>query len=268
MKTAERALSGGASGTAKVPSRDGARSHALSAAFGAYVVLLIAAVLVLPRDLTSGWYDVTMVRWIVSGYAVLGALVLACVCTGAVALQSSWERRLGELRDNERRMRFDLRRAARSEAVLVRPREAGRASAGPSDEDVEQLLLELGDVTQMAGAAAIPDEELAARLDHRITPAGLRLVQGEIQRLEAARSRVAAAAVGPAIASIGFLGVCAALLPGAEGVLQTSDLLRTLIVVGGLGCFLGLPAYAAAVFSSLGRGVRSGRASATASGRS
>ena len=83
---------------------------------------------------------------------------------------------------------------------------------------------------------------------------GLRAARArEIERLKRVRDAVAASAAGPAVASLGVIGVFAALLPATDGMLLANLQFNAFLEFVGLAYLVGTGAYAGLAFRALGR---------------
>lgn len=216
-----------------------------SAIFGAYVLAAFLVAYLFSDRLTAGWYDPSMIRWFLGAFMISGAVVLVVLGMGVVGRRGAIDLMLDGLiaGQRERHASPEVAAAANGGAPLLE--EIGDG-ATPSDQDVEQLLVDLEQVSRVAEAAELEDEELAARLsagDH--SDAGRRSAAREIRRLSRIRDAVAAHIAGPAIASLLPIGGAAALMPAADGMLVVDATLSEFIVVAGIAYTIGLAVYAA-----------------------
>lgn len=235
------------------------RLRTLSAVFGLYLLLVVAVAYVLAPAAVV-YLDPGATFWILAAYLLLGALALVGVCAAAVRAAMRLDARLRGLGALQRKDAGATPTAVNAADDDVAPvLGLGTPDALPTDEDVERLLLDLRRVGEEAVARAWPSPEPEG-LSRRAAEAAARLRDArgrEIRRLTKAREAVAATAAGPAVASIGLLGVFAALLPASDGMLLANLQLNAIVGVAGLGGLIGIAAYAAAAFRQLSR--RAGR---------
>ena len=225
----------------------GHRPRARSAVFGAYVLLVILIAYLFSDRLTAFWYNAGWVRWYVTAYVVVDAVVLVGLCLGAVAWAGRLDERVTEL---EARGRVVLLEAP----AVPSHREEAASPSEPTDQDVEQLLVELYSLGEATEAFAEPVEEVpaAARAPVRAA-AALRSADWErIRRHRRVRATVAARAAGPAVVCVAFLGLFAPLLPAADGLLPASPVLARFLALAGLAYLVGLVPFAAGAFRGLG----------------
>lgn len=222
----------------------GPRFRGLSAGFAGY--LLVAAIVTYVLSATVSQYvSPSTTRWIWTAYLLLGTLALVGSCLGAVRRASSLDARIEALDQEERWV---------LEAATAR----GRASStrqdadppAPSDRDVDRLLEELEQIGNSASADPEPGEVDATDLGRVLDEAAiLRERRGrEVPRLRRARDAVAAAAAGPAFASLGVIGLFAALMPATDGMLLVDLRLNAFFGLFGAAWLVGLAGYGAAAF--------------------
>lgn len=255
MKTEGGGISGGPGRTWKVAHRKAGRPRVRSAIFGAYVVATFLVAYLFSDRLTAGWYDPSMIRWFLGAFAVSGAIVLVGLGVGVVGRRGAIDLKLDELIDAQR-ARYsssDVSAAANGGTPVLE--EIGGGGA-PSDQDVEQLLVDLEHVSRVAEASEMEEDELVARLsvgDH--ADVGRRRVAREIRRLSRIRDAIGSHIAGPTIAGLLPIGASAALMPAADGTLLVDVPLSQLVVVAGIAYTTGLAVYAAIALRRSGAGI-------------
>lgn len=230
------------------------RLRALSAGFGAYFVLMVLlAYLVAPA--VAAYVDPGATFWILTAYVILAALGLLGVCLAAMRRAMRLDERLDALEDLQRRGRAARSTTSDGPEYDV---ENGAPSDLPTDEDVDRLLVDLRRIGEEAVAKAWRTGESEAPAHGAAEEAArLREARGrEVHRLIWVREAMATAAAGPAVASLAILGVCAALLPAADGMLLANLRFNAFLGLAGLGGLVGVAAYAAAVFRHIGHHAR------------
>ncbi len=225
----------------------GLRFRRVSAGFGIY--LLVAALLAFYVSPTAaGYVDSSATPWMCTTYLLLGALALVGVCVGAVRRAARLDARIDELDQEERWV---------LEALTVRGRapsaRAGEEAPIPSDEEVDRLLDELHRLGAAAAVEPEPGESTEAALERALDEAAeLRERHGRaVPVLRWARTAGAAAAAGPAVASLGVIGLFAALLPAADGPLLADPRTHAFLALLGVAWLAGVAGYAAAAFRRL-----------------
>lgn len=223
------------------------RFRRLSAGFAAY--LLVAVLLAFYVSATATRFvDAAATPWMCAAYLLLGAVALACVCLAAVRRGARLDARIEELAQEER---WVLEALPARGSPTVSP--GGEEPPVPSDRDVDRLLDELHRLGAAADVEPHPGESADAAFDRALDEAaGLRERHArEVPGLRRARNAVAAAAAGPAVASLGVIGLFAALLPGADGMLLMDARLNAFVGILGLAWLAGIAVYAVAAFHRL-----------------
>ncbi len=222
----------------------GPRLRGLSVGFAVYL-LAAAFVIYFVSPTLSGYVDPSSTRWIWTAYLLLGTLALVAACLGAVRRASKLDARI-EAFEQEERLVLETA-TARSSASFSRN---GAAPPVPSDQDVDRLLKELERVGESAASDPDPGEVDESNLGRVLDEAAiLRERRGrEVPRLRRARDAVSAAAAGPAVASLGVIGLFAALMPATDGMLLADLQLNAFFGFLGLAWLVGLAGYGIAAF--------------------
>lgn len=222
----------------------GPRFRGLSAGFAAYL-LAAAFVTYFLSPTVSQYVDPGATRWIWTAYLLLGTVALVGACLGALRRAAGIDARIEELEQEER---WVLEAATARSRASLSSRSADPPA--PSDRDVDRLLEELEQVGNSASVDPEPGEVDAAELGRVLDEAAVRRERRgrEVPRLRRARDAVAAAAAGPAVASLGVIGLFAALMPATDGLLLADLRLNAFFGLFGVAWLVGLAGYAAAAF--------------------
>lgn len=228
------------------------RPRVLSAGFGAY--FLIMALVAWYSGQNLGYHyapDVTRFSFMV--FLIVGAIFLVGVGVAAVLGARSLDTRIEHL---EARGASD--ESVVEEIVVEEPIpdqvppplvENPGTSGDHVDRDIDELLVSLQEMEEDAGT----EEEAGApkpapKVAPRVAVPSRALTQGDTRRLSLLRKKrdgIGAYFAGPALASIGAIGISAAMLPGTDAFLQTYYQLNTALLLGLAYTFVGIAAYIA-----------------------
>lgn len=232
------------------------RPRTLSAVFGVYFLLM--AMIAWYSGQTLGYrYSIDVTRYTFTIYLVAAAVFLVGVIVAAVLAARSLDNRIERLESsaspNEEAVEEVVVEEETPDAVPPPLEESVVPTGDHVDRDIDELLVSLQEMEQEAGTAenVEPVEAPASRPRSAQPAAGPRFAASawEDRRLSALRKkrdRVVAYFAGPALASIGAIGISAAMLPGSDAFLQTSYQLNTSLLLGLGYSFVGIAAYVAA----------------------
>lgn len=219
------------------------RPRGPAAGFAVYALAVTAAAYWFSPQIAP-YVDPGATFWISTAFVLLGSVALAGICGAALARARALEARLEELEAIQRRVQ-ELESPALP-PLADRVRKATLVTdSGSAEDEVEALLDGLAEVTDRLRTA--PKRRPAAAPQSSAVEQLLRGDTWEMGRLRRARDAVGLAAAGPAIAAVALLGAFAPLLPASDGMM-TNTQLAAFFGVAGLGCLVGLPAYAAVAF--------------------
>lgn len=239
-----------------------ARPRTLALGFGVY--FLVMAVIAYWAGVSLGYhYTVDITRWTFTIYLLVGAVFLVAIGLGAVGTARSLDARIDKLAANETSDDEVIEEVVIEETVTdeVPPplEEAEDAPAGDHvDRDIDELLVSLQemeqDVETVEPAEPEPRHTVARSSKARSAPvARSREDERRVVQLQQKRDHVGSYFIGPALASIGAIGVSAAMLPGSDAFLQSYFELNTGLLLGLGYSFVGIAAYVAASFLLLVR---------------
>ncbi|HLE55190.1 MAG TPA: hypothetical protein VI999_08135 [Thermoplasmata archaeon] len=229
------------------------RPRILSAIFGGYVLVIVIFAWYFATGPGSGYvYGPDLTRWVYMTYM----LVAAALLSGIAAVSVGSARRLDRLIDEaESGGEFgdDLpeRETIGPEEPEALPPPLREAPAGKDhvDQDIDELLVSLQEIETSADQTEeyVVEEVAAEPLPvRRLTSAGNWRAASNLERWKARRAEVPSYFAGPALLVIGILGICAAMLPGADAMLQTYSQLNTALILGIGYAYGGIAAYAGA----------------------
>lgn len=217
------------------------RPRSLAAGFGAYFFLMFLGAWYFAKDLPNAWYraDISIVVYV--SYFLGGAILVAGTGAGMLARTSSIDRRIAALEG------------------MARGGARGSRTAGTEgpvrdhvDRDIDDLLESLSEMEATTAQAAVEMEGDVVEAEP-VPVAGLTTL-GEMSlaraRLEKQRRSVRAYLAGPGAVGAMFLGISAAMLPGAGGFLQTYYVLNTTLILGMAYSWVGLGAYVIAAIAA------------------
>ncbi len=200
------------------------RPRVLAAGFAVYAVV-VSAVAYWFSPQVAPYVDPGATFWISTAYVVLGAVAIAAICAGALVRARKLEDRIDQLEALRHRVQ-----ELENPAGPMRP----VTDSGSAETEVEALL---EGIVQKSPPSAV-DQVLRGEI-------------WEMGRLRKAREAVGIVVLGPALAAIALLGLFAPLLPASDGMLLGNLTLAAFLGIAGLGCLVGIPVYAAAVFRQI-----------------
>ena len=219
------------------------RPHVLGAAFGSYFAAVFLLAWSFSKDLTGPWYGPDLSRWLYTTYFLGSGVVLSGVVVAASRRTASIDRRMAEVEDR-------IRSATGSAGPAGDP-DGGEGTASRRDavdRDIDDLLERLDGMEVVSADDGVLVEEVVpadvVTTASSTSPSLPSDLLAQRKRLSRARAGVSAYASGPAIAATAFLGIAAAMIPGAEVFLQSFHQLNTTLVLGIAYGWLGLGAYA------------------------
>lgn len=234
------------------------RPRTLAAVFGVYFLLM--AVIAWYSGQTLGYhYAVDTTRFTFTIFLIAGAIFLVGTGLAAVLTGRSLDARVASLEASAEPEGEVLEEVIVEEATpdeMPPPLEESPAPSGDHvDRDIDELLVSLQEMEDDAGAseeaaeAVVEAQEPAANPAPR--PVGAKPVASSadtrrLAMLRRKRDRLVAYFAGPTLASIGAIGISAAMLPGADQFLQTYSQLNTALLLGLAYSFVGIAAYVAA----------------------
>ncbi len=219
------------------------RPRVLGAAFGSYFVLTFLLAWYFSSDLTVPWYGPDLSRWLYTVYFLGSVVVLSGILVAASKRRASIDRRLEEVEDK-------IRSAVGHAGSASDPESGEGAPSGRDavDRDIDDLLERLDGMEVVSADDGVLVEEVVpadvVTTASSTSPSLPSDLLAQRKRLSRARAGVSAYASGPAIAATAFLGIAAAMIPGAEIFLQSFHQLNTTLVLGIAYGWLGLGAYA------------------------
>jgi len=206
---------------------------------------------------------VDITRWTFTIYLLVGAVFLVGIGLGAAwtarTLDTKIEKLSGaESSDDEVIEEVEVEETVTDEVpppLLEDPAPTG----DHVDRDIDELLVSLQEMEQEAETVEEPEPEAPApRAAYRAKSAPVKATSGleDTKRADVLRKKrnaVLSYFAGPALASIGAIGVSAAMLPGSDAFLQSYFELNTSLLLGLGYSFVGIAAYVAASFLLLVR---------------
>ena len=239
-------------------SQRGLRPRVLSAVFGVY--FLVMALAAWYSGQTLGYHyspDVTRFSFMV--FLIAGAIFLVGVAVAAVLGARSLDARIDRLSAASEADEVVFEEVVTDEPIpdevpppLV---ETPAPSGDHVDRDIDELLVSLqemeqdAETTEAAGEvaedpASEPATKPAPAAEPR--PAASAVDSRRLAMLRKKRDGIVAYFAGPALASIGAIGISAAMLPGSDEFLQTYFEINTSLLLGLAYTFVGIAAYVAA----------------------
>lgn len=239
-----------------MPGRGVFRPRVLAAIFGGFVLVIAIISWWFSTGPGSGYvYGPDLTRWVYATYLIVAAVLLSGI--GVVAVGSM--RHLDHLIDEAEMEAMkgnpgdgvELTEHEESEALPPPLREAP-AGKDQVDQDIDELLVSLQEIETSAERA---EEELVEEFVEEVAeePAAERRVFASagkkaswtLEKWKRRRAEVPSFFAGPALISIGIIGVAAAMLPGADAMLQTYNQLNTALILGMGYTYGGIALYAA-----------------------
>lgn len=230
-----------------------ARPRTLSAVFGAY--FLVMAIVAWYSGQTLGYhYTTDITRFSFMIFLVAGAIFLVGVGVAAALSARSLDARLERLESASAQETAIVEEVVVEEAptdAVPPPLEETPAPAGDHvDRDIDELLVSLQEMEQDAGTTEEVETPVprASSSTHTVAARAMPNASGDrkLAALRKKRDGLLAYFVGPALASIGAIGISAAMLPGSDAFLQTYFQLNTSLLLGLAYTFVGIAAYVAA----------------------
>ncbi len=241
-----------------MPGRGVLRPRNLAAIFGGFILVMAIVSWYFATGPGSGYrYGPDLTRWVYAAYLIAAAALLSGI--GAVALGSM--RHLDHLiEEAEVETMKDHPEAetgpAEPEAseALPPPLTEAPAEKDHVDQDIDELLVSLQEIetnAEQAEEEAVVEEAAGEPVAERpVFASGDTKASWNLEKWKRRRAEVPAYFAGPALIAIGIVGVCAAMLPGADAMLQTYNQLNTALILGmgyaygGIALYAGLSVYA------------------------
>lgn len=237
------------------------RPRTLTAIFGVYFLVMVIV----------AWYSGTTLDYHYSVSATQFSLMAYLVAAAAI-LSGMGPATLGGLRHLDARIdRAERAFGGPGAAMEAEPGDAPEEAAAGShslppplaeapdqpdqtDQDIDELLVSLQEIETATEREVEAVEEMsAAPPPRRAAPS--RYSSAVLAELKRRRERVPAFMAGPALVNIAVIGIAAAMLPGADQMLQSNSQLDTALLIGIGYSFIGIALYA---FLSVYGIVRSG----------
>jgi len=211
------------------------RPRVLAIIFGTYFLIIALAAAIFVSGLKGVWYRADLSRWVYVGYLVTAAVFLSGTsAAAAIGARRARAEQTGAEVLGDRAEAGSPSAGQVQEAPAPSPAQPGKDSV---DRDIDELLVSLQEMETQAEEAESPGPPSAAEETQKeAAPAGA---------LKKARPAAAMFMLGPAIASAVIVGLCAALLPGVEVMLQSYHQLNTGVILGIAYSYGGLAAYTA-----------------------
>ncbi len=217
-----------------MPGRGILRPRVLAAIFGGYVLVIAIASWLFASGLEHPWYPADLSRWVYAIYMIVAAALLGGIAVIAVSSM----RHLDHLIDEA-----ELAEHEESEA-LPPPLKEAPVSRDHVDQDIDELLVSLQEIETNAEQGEEP------AVERRVFAGAGWSASWILEKWKRRRGEVPSFFAGPAIMSIGIIGVCAAMLPAADAMLQSYYQLNTALILamgyayGGIALYAGLSVYA------------------------
>lgn len=232
------------------------RPRTLSAIFGVYFLLM--AIIAWYSGQSLGYhYSVDITRYSFTIFLVAGAVLLIGLVVAALYTSRSLDARIAKLEATAAPDEEIFEEVVIEEPIpdeVPPPLEEAEAPAGDHvDRDIDELLVSLQEMEQDAETEEEAEPVLApvsrSRTESRTVEARPAASASDTKRLSALRKKrdgLVAYFAGPALASIGAVGISAAMLPGSDAFLQSYWQLNTSLLLGLAYTFIGIAAYVAA----------------------
>lgn len=239
-----------------MPSDRISRPRTLSMVFGIYFLLM--AIIAWYSGVALGYhYTIDITRWTYTIYLVAGAVFLVGVVLAALWSMRYLDGRIEKLEGYPGDDVEVVEELVVEEPVPddVPPPLVESASPGGDhvDRDIDELLVSLQEMEHEAESAGemVEAEAPAPRATRSRTvgaekPVARLMESKKLAALRKKRDGIMHYFAGPALASIGAIGISAAMLPGSDGFLQSSFELNTSLMLGLGYTFVGIAAYVAA----------------------
>lgn len=231
-----------------------ARPRTLSAIFGVY--FLIMAIVAWYSGESLGYhYTVDITRFSFMIYLIAGAIFLIGVILAAFLSARSLDARIAKLEGTSAPDGAVLEEVVMEDEVTDAVPPPLEETANPTgdhvDRDIDELLVSLQEMEQDAGSDEMTE---VVEPSPRVATAGRTVARkpsalgSDLKRLtilQKKRSGLIGYVAGPVLASIGAIGISAAMLPGSDAFLQTYYQLNTALLLGLGYTFAGIAAYVA-----------------------
>lgn len=231
-----------------------ARPRTLSAIFGVY--FLIMAIVAWYSGESLGYhYTVDITRFSFMIYLIAGAIFLIGVILAAFLSARSLDARIAKLEGTSAPDGAVLEEVVMEDEVTDAVPPPLEETANPTgdhvDRDIDELLVSLQEMEQDAGSDEMTE---VVEPSPRVATAGRTVARkpsalgSDLKRLtilQKKRSGLIGYVAGPVLASIGAIGISAAMLPGSDAFLQTYYQLNTTLLLGLGYTFAGIAAYVA-----------------------
>lgn len=225
-----------------------ARPRTLSAIFGVYFLLM--AIIAWYSGQTLGYvYTASITQFSFTVYLMTGAIFLVGLAAAAVLGARSLDARIDRLegvQEAEEEYVEEVVVEETSDEVPPPLPDPAPAAGDHVDRDIDELLVSLQEMEQDAGTSEAPEETEPSAAPRTVARAAPRSVDARLlAKLKRKRAGIAAYFAGPCLAAVGTIGLSAAMLPGSDGLLQSSPNLNTALLLGLGYSFVGLAAYVA-----------------------
>ncbi len=230
------------------------RPRTLALIFGGYVLVVAIIAWYFATGTGSAYvYGADMTRWAFTSYMIVAAALLGGI--GAAALGSTryldrMIERAETAHDARSRAPEYAPVAAHDPESLPPPLAEAPAGSDPVDQDIDDLLVSLQEIETGAGdeveEVVVQETSVPAAAVHPVPEQMDWRMSQSLEKWKRRRAEVPSYFAGPALLSIAILGISAAMLPGADAMLQTYNQLNTALLLGIGYAYGGIAAYEAA----------------------
>lgn len=234
-----------------MPGSRSLRPRVLGAVFGGFLLIIAVFSWWFAHGSGSSYvYGPDLTKWVYGIYLIGAAVLLSGV--GIVAF--SGMRHLDRLIEAaeveaENTAPAGAFTEAEHEASDALPPPLKEVPAGKDhvDQDIDELLVSLQEIESSADQAeqVVVEEVVREPVQERTVLAGPSRKSRSMEKWKKRRAEVPAFFAGPALVAVAIMGICAALLPGADAMLQSSHELNTSIILGIGYAYGGIALYAA-----------------------
>lgn len=228
------------------------RPRTLGLIFGGYVVLIAIIAWYFATGAGSNYvYGPDMTRWAYTAYMLSAAALLSGIAVVAVGSTRHLDRLMEDAETGRSQMHSERMAPVETYESDALPPPLKEAPVGRDhvDQDIDDLLVSLQDIEASAGEQAeefVMEESPVAAPMHPVPAAMDWRAAGNLEKWKRRRAEIPSYFAGPAILAIAVLAICAAMLPGADAMLQTNHQLNTALILGIGYAYGGIGAYAAA----------------------
>lgn len=236
-----------------MPSGRVLRPRTLSVGFGLY--FLVMAIIAWYSGSTLGYhYSTDITRWSFTVYLVVGAIFLVGIGLGAIRTMRYLDARMDALESSADQTVEVVEEVVVEEPAsdeVPPPLAEETAPAGDHvDRDIDELLVSLQEMEQDAESTAAPPAEESAEAPSGAAPGEKRvsalLDSKKLSALRTKRDHITSYFAGPALASLGAIGISASMLVGSDEFLQLHWDWNTALLLGLGYTFVGIAAYVVA----------------------